>query len=168
MKTRKHRIKDFAKSFLYAFRGIKACIYQRNMRFHISAAVLVTAFSLVYQLDAVRYGLLFFAIGLVMAAECINTAVESVVDLVSPEFHPLAGLAKDAAAGGVLTAAVTAVIIGCCLFLHFPRLTETLVLIGTSWRLAVFLLLILGSIFFTFFFPERQRPESRTASRNHG
>ena len=52
------------------------------MRFHISAAVVVTAFSLVYRLDAAQYGLLFFAIGLVMTAECINTAIEKTVDLV--------------------------------------------------------------------------------------
>lgn len=155
MKIRK-QFQNFAKSFLYAFRGIKACIYQRNMRFHISAAVLVTAFSLVYRLDAVQYGLLFFAMGLVIAAECINTAIENAVDLISPEFHPLAGLAKDAAAGGVLIAAITAILIGCCLFLHFPRLTETLLLIGTSWRGAVFLSLIIAGIQFTFFFPEKR------------
>ena len=150
------RFARFTKSFLYAFRGIKACIYERNMRFHISAAVVVTAFSLVYRLDAAQYGLLFFAIGLVMTAECINTAIEKTVDLVSPGQHPLAGIAKDAAAGGVLIAAITAVIVGVCLFGRFPRLTETLILIGTSWRLPVFIAMLIGGCWFTFYFPEKK------------
>ncbi len=120
------------------------------MRFHLSAAVLVTAFSLVYRLTAVGYGLLFFAIGLVIAAECLNTAVEASIDLISPERHPLAKLAKDAAAGGVLIAAVTSIAVGCCLFLHFPQLTDTLTLICTSWRLAVFVLLLAAGTWFTF------------------
>jgi undecaprenol kinase len=147
MKTKRHR---FLKSFLYAFHGIAACISERNMRFHLSAAVVVTAFSLVYRLDAMGYGLLFFAIGLVLAAECINTAVEHTIDLVSPDYHPLAGKAKDAAAGGVLIAAITAVAIGLVLFFHLPRLTDTLLLIATSWRLPVFLALIAGGGWFTF------------------
>ena len=99
------------------------------MRFHLSAAVLVTAFSLVYGLERAEFGLLFFAIGLVVALEAINTAVERLTDLVSPGFHPLAGMAKDIAAGAVLAGAVTAAVIGCLLFLQFPRLTDTLLLI---------------------------------------
>lgn len=120
------------------------------MRFHISAAVLVTAFSFVYRLTAVEYGLLFFAIGLVIAAECLNTAVEAVVDLASPERRPLAKRAKDAAAGGVLIAAVASAAIGFCLFFHFPQLTDALALICTSWRLAVFAVLLVAGTWFTF------------------
>lgn len=154
--SKPQKLRSFAKSFLYASRGVIACVRtQRNMRFHVSAAVIITAFSFVYRLTAAGYGLLFFAIGLVIGAECMNTAIEHTIDLVSPEYHPLAGKAKDAAAGGVLVAALAAVAVGCCLFLHFPQLTETLVLIGTSWRLPVFLLLIVGGIGFTFFFPEK-------------
>jgi diacylglycerol kinase (ATP) len=56
------------------------------------------------------------AIGLVWAAEGLNTAIENVVDLVSPEYHPLAGRAKDIAAGAVLCAALLAAIIGALVF----------------------------------------------------
>jgi len=65
------------------------------------------------------------AIGLVVTAEGVNTAIEAVVDLASPEQHPLAGRAKDVAAGAVLLAAVTAAVIGLLVF--GPRL---LALIG--------------------------------------
>ena len=60
------------------------------------------------------------AIGLCMTAEAFNTAIESVVDLASPEQHPLAGRAKDVAAGAVLLAAMTAVVVGVIVF--GPRL----------------------------------------------
>ena len=61
------------------------------MRFHISAAVLVTAFSLVYHLTAEQYGLLFFVIGAVLALEAVNTAIERLADAVSEDYHPLIG-----------------------------------------------------------------------------
>ena len=74
------------------------------MRFHLSAAVLVTAFSLVYRLERAQFGLLFFAIGLMIALEAVNTSIEWLTDLVSPEFHPIAGKVKDIAAGAVMVA----------------------------------------------------------------
>ena len=67
----------FLKSFLYAGRGIACCIRQRNMRFHLSAAVLTTAFSLAYGLTAAEYGLLFLTIGVILALEAVNTALEA-------------------------------------------------------------------------------------------
>lgn len=122
------------------------------MRFHLSAAVLVTAFSLVYRLERAQFGLLFFAIGLMIALEAVNTSIEWLTDLVSPEFHPIAGKVKDIAAGAVMVGALTAAAIGCLLFLQFPRLTDTLLLILTSWRLPVFAVLLVGGVWFTFFY----------------
>ncbi len=150
------RLSSFGKSFVYAARGLKACIAERNMRFHLSAAVLVTAFSLVYRLERVQFGLLIFSIGLVIALEAVNTSAEWLTDLVSPDFHPIAGKVKDIAAGAVLVGALTAAGIGCLLFLQFPRLTDTLLLILTSWRLPVFAVLLSGGVWFTFFYrPKR-------------
>ena len=143
----------FLKSFLYAGRGLKVCLAERNMRFHISTAVLVTAFSHAYGLSHLEYGLLFFTIGAVFSLEAVNTAIERLTDLASPQRHPLAGAAKDAAAGAVLIMAVASVVIGCCLFLHFPKLTDTLFLIMTTWRLPVYLALIIAGYFFTFKLP---------------
>ena len=59
---------------------------------------------------------MIFAIGLVWTAEAFNSAFESVTDLVQPEIHPLAGKAKDMAAGAVLISAITAAIIGILVF----------------------------------------------------
>ena len=122
------------------------------MRFHLSAAVLVTAFSLVYRLERAQFGLLFFAIGLMIALEAVNTSIEWLPDLVSPDFHPFAGKVKDIAAGAVMVGALTAAAIGCLLFLQFPRFTDTLLLILTSWRLPVFAVLLVGGVWFTFFY----------------
>ena len=140
------------KSFLYAFRGVRFCVKsERNMRIHLAAAVLVTAFSLVYQLTALEYGILFLAMGVVIICEALNTALEAIVNLESPAYHDLARIAKDVAAGAVLIAAITAGIIGICLFLRFPKLTETLLTIATTpWLLAAFIVLVIGGILFVF------------------
>ncbi|MBR6789668.1 MAG: diacylglycerol kinase family protein [Oscillospiraceae bacterium] len=147
------RLTAFRNSFLYALRGIRyAAAHERNMRFHLSAAVLVTAFSVVYGLSAAEYGTLFFAVGLVLTAEAINTAVEKTVDLASPGRHPLAAIAKDAAAGAVLLAALTSAAVGFCLFLHFPRLTDTfLCILTTPGLLILFAALFAAGFLFTFF-----------------
>jgi diacylglycerol kinase (ATP) len=85
---------------------------QRHMLFHLVASVLVLVGALVLRLSLHEFALLALAITLVLFAELVNTAIEVVVDLVSPEFHPLAQRAKDVAAGAVLLASVGALILG--------------------------------------------------------
>ena len=110
-------MRSFFKAFLYAGQGIAAAVKtQRNFRFHIAAAVYVTAFSLFYELTKWEYALLALTFSSVISAELVNTAVEAAVDLYSPEKSSLAKLAKDAAAGAVLVTAVFAVIVGVMLF----------------------------------------------------
>ena len=75
-------------------------------------------------LSATEWAILAVTIGLVLSAEMFNTVVEALVDLTSPDFHPLAKIAKDAAAGGVLLLAITGVIVG--LFVLGPNLLEQL------------------------------------------
>jgi diacylglycerol kinase (ATP) len=82
------------------------------MIFHLVAAILVLVGSLVLRLSLYEFALLALAITLVLFAELVNTAIEVVVDLVSPEFHPLAQRAKDVAAGAVLLASVGAMVLG--------------------------------------------------------
>ncbi|MBA2692520.1 MAG: diacylglycerol kinase family protein [Rubrobacter sp.] len=86
------------------------------MRFHALAAVAVVVAGLVFRVGVAEFAVLFFAIALVMAMELVNTAVEAIVDLVSPEFDPLAKIAKDAAAGAVLVASIGAAIVGAIVF----------------------------------------------------
>src|SRR5699024_9295907 len=106
MKIDKQQIRSLVKSFGYAFRGLWICISnERNMRIHLVTAVLLVLFSLVFGLSRMEYAILFFALGFVITAEMVNTAIEALVDLQSPAYDNLARIAKDVAAGAVLIAA---------------------------------------------------------------
>lgn len=77
-----------------------------------------------FKLDLVRWSILVLTVGGVLAAETINTTVEAIVDLLSPEWHAQAKVAKDVAAAGVLILSVTAIMIG--LLILGPPLWDTL------------------------------------------
>ena len=114
------------RSFGHAFRGLAICFRtQANARIHAVAAVLVLALGFVLNLAAWEWCAVVIAIAAVWAAECFNTAMESLVDLVSPERRPLAGRIKDLAAGGVLAAAIGAAAVGAIIF--GPKLWALLV-----------------------------------------
>ena len=89
-------------SFSYALQGLRACLGERNFRVHCVAAVVAFLLCIALSVPAWGWTAVIICIGMVMAAEAVNTAVESVVDLASPELHPLAKRAKDCAAGAVL------------------------------------------------------------------
>ncbi|HKK00758.1 MAG TPA: diacylglycerol kinase [Desulfuromonadales bacterium] len=91
---------------------------QRHMRIHFLAAVAVLLLALAVHLSALEFVLLALAVTLVLFAELFNTAIEALVDLVSPDYHPLAGRVKDVAAGAVLVASIGAAVIG---YLAFSR-----------------------------------------------
>lgn len=96
--------------FLYALRT------QRNLRIHLCVLGIVFLMAYWLQVSAVRWGILLVVASLVIMAELFNTAIEVTVDLVSPDFHPLAKIAKDIAAAGVLVAASLAFITGMVVF----------------------------------------------------
>ncbi|GGE14686.1 diacylglycerol kinase [Marinithermofilum abyssi] len=105
------------RSFRFALEGLKyTLVSQRNMRIHFLAALCVLGFSLYLPLSKLEVLLLFVSIVLVLLAELFNTAVEAVVDMVTKDFHPLAKVAKDVAAGAVLLSAGLAVIVGISVF----------------------------------------------------
>lgn len=109
------------RSFRYALQGAAYCFKtQPNMRIHLLAAVAVLALGFWLSLTPVELAVLLLAIGLVFVAEMLNTAVEKTIDLVCPQYHPLAKVAKDAAAGAVLAAALIAVAVG--YYLLFSKL----------------------------------------------
>ncbi len=123
MKDKNFSIPRRIKSFGNAFRGIfYAFKTQHNIWIHSLAIVVVVIAGFIFKLDAREWGLVVLAIGLVLAAEMINTAIEWLVDLVSPGYNEKAGLIKDVAAGAVLVAAVISVIIGAIVFL--PKVIE--------------------------------------------
>lgn len=109
-------------AFRHAFSGLGYVLRtQKNAWIHASATVLVIVLAFWLGLDPLRWAILIFAIGLVWLSEAFNTALEAFIDLVIPDTHPLAGIAKDTAAAAVLIAAITAAIIG-ILVLGLPLL----------------------------------------------
>ena len=100
-------------SFRHAFTGWATLLSGTpNARIHLAIAVAVIALGLWLGLKLAEWAILWTMIGLVFTAEFLNSALEASVDLISQELHPLAESAKDMAAGGVLFAACTAVIVG--------------------------------------------------------
>lgn len=108
-------------SFRYAFAGVAhAFRTQRNMKVHAAIAAAVCIAGAAFGLARVEWAVLALTIGFVVHAEVMNTAVEAVVDRASPEWHPLARVAKDCAAGAVVVSVITAVVVGAVIFL--PRM----------------------------------------------
>lgn len=106
------------KSFQYAFQGMGDLLRtQPNARIHLFLAALALVLGWMFSLSATEWCLLALAMGMVFAAEAFNTALEYLTDLASPEFHELAGKAKDAAAAAVLFSAIAAAAIGFIIFI---------------------------------------------------
>ncbi len=107
----------FIASFKYAFSGLwYALRTQRNARVHILLAALAIIMGSILHISTVEFAMVFVAITGVFIAEMFNTVIELCVDLASPEYHPLAKIAKDVAAGAVLLNAILAIIIGLLVF----------------------------------------------------
>ncbi|MBN1339146.1 MAG: diacylglycerol kinase family protein [Bacteroidales bacterium] len=103
--------------FLFALRGIKSALQREpNMKIHLVASVLAIAGGIVCHIDTLSWFAVLFSIVLVLAAELINSSLEAFTDLISPEFHKKAGMAKDMAAGAVLVTAIGALIAGIMVF----------------------------------------------------
>ena len=106
------------RSFKYALRGFSGvAITQPNFIIHLTAIGVVFVVGYFMKISLVEWGLVVLAIGLVLIAEIFNTAVEWLGDLISPDYNEKIKWAKDAAAGGVLVAAGTAVLIAILVFL---------------------------------------------------
>lgn len=115
--------RSIIESFNYAVSGIIIALKtEKNMRIHYLIALSVILLSLFFDFSRTEFLLLLFAISLVVVAEMVNTALERVVDLITEEYHPLARLVKDVAAGAVLIAAINSMVVGYLLF--FDRLSS--------------------------------------------
>jgi len=122
MGSRDYKRASLLKSFGYAISGITRVIKEeRNIKIHLCAALIVIALAFYFHFSRNDWLVLLLIITIVISLELVNSAVEAVVDLASPEIHPLAKKAKDVAAGAVLVAAIISVIIGFLLF--FPYFT---------------------------------------------
>lgn len=110
-------LKKRINSLQYAFNGLIDLLKsQPNARVHLISALLVVSAGFYFQIKTPEWIALVICIALVFSLEAVNTALEYLTDLVSPEYHPLAGKAKDVAAAAVLLGAMGAVIVGLLVF----------------------------------------------------
>lgn len=104
-------------TFVCAMKGIINTVKEeRNIKVHILATILVIIAGIILKISLAEWIICIILFGLVISAEIMNTAIEATVDLVTRERHPLAGKAKDAAAGAVLVLAIVSAIIGAIIF----------------------------------------------------
>lgn len=121
MKNENFSIKKRAKSFGYAFNGVSMLIRdEHNSRIHVAAMTAVVILGLILGLSNIEWCVVALCCGGVLMAEAMNSAIEAIADLVSPEFHPLIKKAKDVGAAGVLMMAIAAATAGIIIFI--PKL----------------------------------------------
>lgn len=110
--------KKLGNSFSYAIEGIKTAYQEeQNLRIHTIMATLVILFGVILKLSILEFSICLILIGLVLMAEFFNTALESIVDMITLEKNPYAKRAKDVAAAGVLVFATMSAIIGSIIFI---------------------------------------------------
>ena len=112
-------------SFRYAFAGIWYTFKtQRNAQIHLSIAVAIFILGLTLKLNLTEWAILTLTTGFVISVEMLNTVTETAMDYATTEFNPQVRIVKDVAAGAVLVAAITAVLVG--LFVLGPPLLQRL------------------------------------------
>lgn len=105
---------SFWRSVRHAWAGLRAAVRtERNLRIHAGATVAVVTSAWWLAISPLEWALLIGTVGLVVCAELVNSAIERLVDLVHPDYHPLAGEVKDVAAAAVVVSAAVAVVVGC-------------------------------------------------------
>jgi diacylglycerol kinase (ATP) len=111
-------VRSLLASFRYAFRGLHYFFMtQRNAQIHGLISLCVVALGVVLGIERWEWLALVIMIALVLAAEALNTAIEAAVDVATSQYHPMARIAKDVAAGAVVLCAAGAVVVGCLVFL---------------------------------------------------
>lgn len=100
-------------SFRHAGEGLRYALRtQRNTRIHLAVTAVVIVLGLWLGLSATEWAVLALTVGFVLVGEMLNTVAETLVDMVSPGYHPLAKVVKDVTAGAVLLAAIVSVVVG--------------------------------------------------------
>ena len=151
IKKERARDKRLVDSFNFAIEGLISSLKnEKHMKVHILAAIIIVILAIVINASKVEILIISLSVSFVVITELVNTAVEAIVDLVSPERHPLAKLAKDVAAGAVLVAAINALCVGYLLFYDklldiFDGANKLHVIAGRKGNISI-LILILVSI----------------------
>lgn len=115
---------SLASAFKCAARGIADTSHERNFHIELCFMALCIVLGFVFGISSFEWLVVVGCFGLVLGGECINSSIEAIVDLASPEFHELARKSKDAAAGGVLLFSIASFVIGLIIFV--PRILALL------------------------------------------
>ena len=116
-----HGPKRLINSFKYAIQGlVYAFKKEQNMLIHVIICITVIALGILLKISYFEWLICFILFGLVMSTELINSAIEALVDLVSPNKHPLAKIAKDTASAAVFIFALVALVSG--IFILLPKI----------------------------------------------
>jgi undecaprenol kinase len=117
---KKRGLKRFIKSFSYSIEGLKyAYKYEQSMMIHVIATILVIGANIFFQVSGMEWLITILAIGMVLSAELINSAIEAVVDLITLEEHPLAKIAKDCSSAATFVLACMAALIGIVVYVPY-------------------------------------------------
>lgn len=123
MKNDGFTLRKRLKSFKFAFNGIRLLITrEHNAWIHCFAAICVIIAGFAFDISTTEWIAVTFAIGTVLAAEAVNSSIEAIADLVSPEYNEAIKRTKDLAAGAVLILAISAAIVGLIIFI--PKIME--------------------------------------------
>ncbi len=142
--------RTFVESFNSAIEGfIYVLKTQRNMKFHFLAGVVLFILGIYLNFNNFELTILALAVGLVLFAEMVNTAIEHTIDLINGTFHPLARIVKDISAGAVLISAACAVVVGYLLFINriqYQIETGIIRIQRSPWHITFIILIIILSI----------------------
>jgi len=117
---KKHGFGRFLKSWSYSMDGLKyAYRYEQSMLIHVIVTIAVVSVNIIFKVSPMHWLITMMAIGMVLAAELINTAIEAVVDMVTLEIHPLAKIAKDCGSAATFVLSMMAAVIGLVVYIPY-------------------------------------------------
>ncbi len=116
--VKKRGLKRFFASWSYSFQGLAyAYKYEQSMLIHFIATIFAVTMGIILEINATEWLLIFISIGMVLAIELLNSAIEAVVDLVTLEIHPLAKIAKDTGSAATFIVSLISFVIGMTIFI---------------------------------------------------
>ena len=118
MAQKKFSLKSRLESFRFALNGLLLLLKnEHNSRIHILAAIIAIVMGIIMKLDHYEWALLIIVIGAVFLTELLNSSIESLADLIDPEWDELIMRAKDYSAAAVLISAIVAIVVGGLIFI---------------------------------------------------
>ncbi len=110
-------LKSFLRSFRFALNGIQNLFNERNFRIQFLIGMVVALLGFLLKIDKFEWLIILLAIGIILSLEAINSAIETLCNLVNPDYHPMIKKIKDISAGAVLISSILVAIVGIIIFL---------------------------------------------------